>query len=112
MLFSNIINVRVHYNILSTKIAVKTELFRSFALHVSVIGRYESISIIVFNGAKPHAVGFFLPSVLTDGSLKLRLCRFLCGVYPPLKSNKAVLLRKGLKPTEEVALPPDSKTVS
>ena len=74
----------------------------------SEFARFESIIIIVFNGAKPHAAGFFLPSVLTDGSLKLRLCRFLCGVYPPLKSNRAVLLEKGLKPTEEEALPPDS----
>ena len=47
MLFSNIINVRVHYNILSTKIAVKTELFRSFALHVSVIGSFESDDSVV-----------------------------------------------------------------
>ena len=45
----------------------------------SIIISFEPISIVVFNGALPHAAGSLLPSVLTDGLKIRRQSLFLCG---------------------------------
>jgi hypothetical protein len=51
-------------------------------IFVSVFISFEPISIIVFNGALPHAAGSLLPSVSTDGLKIRRQSLFLCGLKP------------------------------
>ena len=61
---------------------------------------------MIFNGALPHAAGSLLPFVLTNELINFRLCRIPLWILIPFNCLQNSPLLKGLKPTEEEALPP------
>ena len=59
----------------------------------------------LFYEAMPNAAGSLLPFVSTNGLMSFRLCRIPLWVFNPFQMSIDSSLLKGLKPTEEEAMP-------
>ena len=72
----------------------------------------DDLSVCSFNGALPHAAGSLLPFVFNERMNKCPALPDSSVGFNPFKYQWDNPLLKGLKPTEEEALPPILLTVS